>query len=198
MEPKLLSEAKWFCVNNQFFVSLIRPTDPLGEILMEGNAVKNLDTNRTEQNSGVSGKATFSLGILSPQGKAGSVRKFEFEVYAGPKDYKLLTGLGSDQNKVMQFGVFWWVSEPLSYLLDVFSGIFGSYGLGIIVLTILIKLILWPLTAKATKSQKKCRPYRSPWLPFAKTQRQPQKLNQEMMKFYKEHKAIHLPVAGQS
>ena len=189
MEPKLLSEAKWFCVNNQFFVSLIRPTDPLGEILMEGNAVKNLDTNRTEQNSGVSGKATFSLGILSPQGKAGSVRKFEFEVYAGPKDYKLLTGLGSDQNKVMQFGVFWWVSEPLSYLLDVFSGIFGSYGLGIIVLTILIKLILWPLTAKATKSQKKMQALQEPMAALREKHKgSPQKLNQEMMKFYKEHK----------
>ena len=191
MEPRLLSEAKWFCVNNQFFVNLIRPVGQLGEILMEGNSAQNPDTNRTEEQSGVSGKATFNLGILKP----GEVRSFDFEIYAGPKDYKLLTELGSDQNKVMQFGVFWWVSEPLSYLLDLFSGMLGSYGLGIIVLTILMKLILWPLTAKATRSQKKMQALQEPMAALReKHKASPQKLNQEMMKFYKEHKVN--PFAG--
>ena len=191
MEPRLLSEAKWFCVNNQFFVNLIRPVGQLGEILMEGNSAQNPDTNRTEEQSGVSGKATFNLGILKP----GEVRSFDFEIYVGPKDYKLLTELGSDQNKVMQFGVFWWVSEPLSYLLDLFSGMLGSYGLGIIVLTILMKLILWPLTAKATRSQKKMQALQEPMTALReKHKASPQKLNQEMMKFYKEHKVN--PFAG--
>ena len=191
MEPRLLSEAKWFCVNNQFFVNLIRPVGALGEILMEGNSAQNPDTNRTEEQSGVSGKATFNLGILKP----GEVRSLDFEIYAGPKDYKLLTELGSDQNKVMQFGVFWWVSEPLSYLLDLFSGMLGSYGLGIIVLTILMKLILWPLTAKATRSQKKMQALQEPMAALREKHKgSPQKLNQEMMKFYKEHKVN--PFAG--
>ena len=113
----------------------------------------------------MSGKVTFNLGILKP----GEVRSLDFEIYAGPKDYKLLTELGSDQNKVMQFGVFWWVSEPLSYLLDLFSGMLGSYGLGIIVLTILMKLILWPLTAKLHVLRKRCRHFRSLWQPYAKS-----------------------------
>ena len=191
MEPRLLSEAKWFCVNNQFFVNLVRPVKPLGEILIEGNSATNPDNNRTEGQSGVSGKVTFNLGILKP----GEVRSLDFEIYAGPKDYKLLTELGSDQNKVMQFGVFWWVSEPLSYLLDLFSGMLGSYGLGIIVLTILMKLILWPLTAKATRSQKKMQALQEPMAALREKHKgSPQKLNQEMMKFYKEHKVN--PFAG--
>ena len=191
MESRLLSEAKWFCVNNQFFVNLIRPIKPLGEILIEGESAKNPDTNLTEEQSGVLGKATFNLGILKP----GEIRKLDFEIYAGPKDYKLLTELGSDQNKVMQFGVFWWVSEPLSYLLDLFSGMLGSYGLGIIVLTILMKLILWPLTAKATRSQKKMQALQEPMAALREKHKgNPQKLNQEVMKFYKEHKVN--PFAG--
>lgn len=191
MEPRLLSEAKWFCVNNQFFVNLIRPVKLLGEILIEGNSAHNPDNNRTEERSGVSGKVTFNLGILKP----GEVRSLDFEIYAGPKDYKLLTELGSEQNKVMQFGVFWWVSEPLSYLLDLFSGMLGSYGLGIIVLTILMKLILWPLTAKATRSQKKMQALQEPMAALREKHKgSPQKLNQEMMKFYKEHKVN--PFAG--
>ena len=139
----------------------------------------------------MSGKVTFNLGIIKP----GEVRSLDFEIYAGPKDYKLLTELGSDQNKVMQFGVFWWVSEPLSYLLDLFSGMLGSYGLGIIVLTILMKLILWPLTAKATRSQKKMQALQEPMAALREKHKgSPQKLNQEMMKFYKEHKVN--PFAG--
>ena len=191
MEPRLLSEAKWFCVNNQFFVNIIRPVTSLGEILIEGSSAQNTDSNRTEEQSGVSGKVTFNLGIIKP----GEVRSLDFEIYAGPKDYKLLTELGSDQNKVMQFGVFWWVSEPLSYLLDLFSGMLGSYGLGIIVLTILMKLILWPLTAKATRSQKKMQALQEPMAALREKHKgSPQKLNQEMMKFYKEHKVN--PFAG--
>jgi YidC/Oxa1 family membrane protein insertase len=191
MEPRLLSEAKWVCVNNQFFVNLIRPINSLGEILVEGESVKKKDSNNTETQSGVGGNITFALGVLAP----GEVRNLELEVYSGPKDHKLLSELGSDQNKVMQFGVFWWISEPLSYLLDLFSGILGSYGLGIIVLTILMKLILWPLTAKATRSQKKMQALQEPMAALREKHKgSPQKLNQEMMKFYKEHKVN--PFAG--
>ncbi len=191
MEPRLLSEAKWVCVNNQFFVNLIRPINSLGEILVEGELAKKKDSNQTEAQSGVAGNITFSLGVLAP----GEMRNLEFEVYSGPKDYKLLSELGSDQNKVMQFGVFWWISEPLSFLLDLFSGILGSYGLGIIVLTILVKLILWPLTAKATRSQKKMQALQEPMTALREKHKgNPQKLNQEMMKFYKEHKVN--PFAG--
>ena len=43
------------------FVNLIRPIDSLGETLIEGNSIRNLDTNRTEQNSGISEKATLAL-----------------------------------------------------------------------------------------------------------------------------------------
>ncbi len=191
MEPRLLSEAKWVCVNNQFFVNLIRPINSLGEILVEGESVKNNDSNKTAIQSGLGGKITFALGVLAP----GELRNLDFEVYSGPKDYKLLSELGSDQNKVMQFGVFWWISEPLSYLLDLFSGILGSYGWGIIVLTILMKLILWPLTAKATRSQKKMQALQEPMAALREKHKgSPQKLNQEMMKFYKEHKVN--PFAG--
>jgi YidC/Oxa1 family membrane protein insertase len=191
MEPRSLSEAKWFCVNNQFFVNLVKPLSQLGEVVITGVSDKITDPDQTEDAIGVQGSATFSLGVLQP----GEIRNFEFEIYSGPKDYKLLSELGSDQNKVMQFGVFWWVSEPLSYLLNLFSGLLGSYGLGIILLTILVKLTLWPLTAKATRSQKKMQALQEPMAELREKHKgSPQKLNQEMMKFYKEHKVN--PFAG--
>ena len=62
----------------------------------------------------------------------------------------------------MQFGVFWWLSEPLSWLLNKLQSILGSYGLAIIALTILVKLLLWPPDAKATRSQKKMQALQGP------------------------------------
>ena len=62
----------------------------------------------------------------------------------------------------MQFGVFWWLSEPFSWLLNKFHSLLGSYGFAIIALTILLKLLLWPLTAKATRSQKKMQALQGP------------------------------------
>jgi YidC/Oxa1 family membrane protein insertase len=71
----------------------------------------------------------------------------------------------------------------------------GSYGLGIIVLTVLVKLILWPLTAQATRSQKKMQALQGPLAKLREKHKgSPQKLNQEMMKFYKEYKVN--PFAG--
>ena len=85
MEPRLLSEAKWVCVNNQFFVNLIRPINSLGEVLVEGESVKKKDPNNVETQSGVGGNITFALGVLAPR----EVHNLELEVYSGPKDHKL-------------------------------------------------------------------------------------------------------------
>jgi YidC/Oxa1 family membrane protein insertase len=191
MTPRLLSKAKWACVNNQFFVNLIRPLGEFSDVTVSGNSANIKERNSTEEILGVEGAITFPLGII----ESNSTKELEFEVYLGPKDYKLLSELGAEQNKVMQFGIFWWVSEPLSYLLDLLSGIFGNYGIGIIVLTILVKLVLWPLTAQATRSQKKMQALQEPMGALREKHKgNPQKLNQEMMKFYKEHKVN--PFAG--
>ena len=67
--------------------------------------------------------------------------------------------------------------------------------MAIIALTILVKLLLWPLTAKATRSQKKMQALQGPMGKLKeKYKGNPQKLNQEMMKFYKENKVN--PFAG--
>ena len=67
--------------------------------------------------------------------------------------------------------------------------------MAIVVLTILVKLVLWPLTAQATRSQKKMQSLQGPMSKLREKHKgNSQKLNQEMMKFYKEHKVN--PFAG--
>ncbi|MDA7822025.1 YidC/Oxa1 family insertase periplasmic-domain containing protein [Opitutales bacterium] len=191
IEPRRLSKAKWACVNNQFFVNLLRPESELNDFRVWGESVQSETDKSGNEILGISGAVSFPLGIL----KAQQSKEFSFQLYVGPKDYVELSKLEHEQKKVMQFGVFWWISEPLSWSLNKLSSLFGSYGLGIIVLTILVKLILWPLTAQATRSQKKMQALQGPLGKLReKFKGNPQKLNQEMMKFYKEHKVN--PFAG--
>lgn len=191
IEPRRLSKAKWACVNNQFFVNILKPESELTDFRVMGESVQTTTSVDGKEILGISGAISFPLGILKP----GEPKEFSFSLYAGPKDYVELSKLSAEQKKVMQFGIFWWISEPLSWSLNKLSSIFGSYGLGIIVLTILVKLILWPLTAQATRSQKKMQALQGPLSKLREKHKgSPQKLNQEMMKFYKEHKVN--PFAG--
>ncbi len=191
IEPRKLSKAKWACVNNQFFVNLLRPDSELSDLRVWAESVQSPQDLNGEETLGISGSISFPLGILQPN----EAKEFSFSLYAGPKDYVELSKLSFEQKKVMQFGIFWWISEPLSWSLNKLSSIFGSYGLGIIFLTIIVKLILWPLTAQATRSQKKMQALQGPLSKVReKYKGNPQKLNQEMMKFYKEHKVN--PFAG--
>ena len=190
METKKLSQAKWACVNNQFFINIIRPLDEFANSWIDGRSIK-MPESEQEDIEGVSGTISFPLAYLGPK----SSREFAFKIYAGPKDYAGLAELGHEQKKVMQFGVFWWISEPFSWVLNKLHGFLGSYGLAIVVLTILVKLILWPLTAQATRSQKKMQSLQGPMSKLREKHKgNSQKLNQEMMKFYKEHKVN--PFAG--
>ena len=191
IEPRRLSKAKWACVNNQFFVNLLRPESELNDFRVWGESVQSSIDESGNEILGISGAVSFPLGIFKPK----QTKEFSFKVYSGPKDYIELSKLANEQKKVMQFGVFWWISEPLSWSLNKLSSLLGSYGLGIIVLTVLVKLILWPLTAQATRSQKKMQALQGPLAKLReKLKGSPQKLNQEMMKFYKEYKVN--PFAG--
>ncbi len=191
IDPRRLSKVKWACVNNQFFVNIIRPETELSDFRVWAESSQQNHDEEGREILGINGAISFPLGILKPL----EAKEFTFQVYAGPKDYVELAKLSHEQKKVMQFGVFWWISEPLSWSLNKLSSIFGSYGIGIIVLTILVKLALWPLTAQATRSQKKMQALQGPLAKLREKHKgSPQKLNQEMMKFYKEHKVN--PFAG--
>ena len=191
IQPRKLFKAKWACVNNQFFVNLLQPETELGDFCVWGEKAPPTTDKEGREILGISGCVSFPVGRLKPQ----QTKEFVFNLYAGPKDYVELSTLSHDQKKVMQFGIFWWISEPLSWSLNKLSSIFGSYGVGIILLTILVKLILWPLTAQATRSQKKMQALQGPLSKLREKHKgSPQKLNQEMMKFYKEHKVN--PFAG--
>ncbi len=182
-EGKKLSAAKWASVNNQFFVSILRPKEEK-DAVVRGMPIEPITgDNASNQEQGVTGSISIPFGDISP----GESRSVECFYYAGPKDYMILSSLGMEQDKVMQFNPFEWVSAPMNWFLNKLQDILGNFGLAIILLTIVLKLVLWPLTAKATRSQKRMQALQEPMAKLReKHKNDSQKMNQEMMKFYKE------------
>ena len=116
-----------------------------------------------------------------------------FTVYLGPMDYAVLKKYGVDlQTLVMNRDWYERLFRPISLLIlpafKFLHGFIPNYGLVIIIFSILIKLLLHPLTKKSYQSMSEMQ-YLQPKMTQLKEQykNDPQRLNQEMMKLYKEH-----------
>jgi YidC/Oxa1 family membrane protein insertase len=108
-----------------------------------------------------------------------------FIFYGGPKELKQLEALGMD--KAIDFGIFGFLAKPLLKFFLFLHQYIHNWGLVIIVLTLIIKILLHPLTHKGFESMKKMQEL-APKLEELKKRykNDPQKLNEEMMKLYKE------------
>lgn len=84
-----------------------------------------------------------------------------FQIYAGPREYRRLRLLDHSESDVLDYGAFLGIlpTGPFSkLLLNSMNGLYnilGSYALAIIILTIIVKALLWPLQGKANKNMKK-------------------------------------------
>jgi YidC/Oxa1 family membrane protein insertase len=112
-----------------------------------------------------------------------------FTLFLGPKDLDLLTALGKGLNRSIDFGYFTFVSAPLLHVLRFFHRFTGNYGIDIILLTIIIKLLLAPLTHKSFVSMKqmqKLQPQMQRIRDRFKDDKE--KMNREIMDLYKRNK----------
>ncbi len=76
----------------------------------------------------------------------------ELSWWIGPKDAKLLDNAPNELKKTIHYGIFGILATPLLWLLNFFQSFVGNWGIAIILLTIFIKLLFWPLTKKSYKS----------------------------------------------
>lgn len=77
--------------------------------------------------------------------------------YAGPKDQYRLEEIAQGLNLTVDYGFLWWLAQPLFYLLDFIHGIVHNWGVAIILLTVIVKILLYPLSAASFKSMAKMR-----------------------------------------
>ncbi len=133
---------------------------------------------------------THSLKLDSADVAPGETLSRRFVIYAGPKSYDALKSSRLGFEKILHtkiLGGFW---IYFLILLKFFYKIFHNYGVAIIVLSSLIKLIFAPLTHMSFDSMRKMQALQ-PKLKALQEQhkKDPQKLNQEVMELYKKHKA---------
>jgi YidC/Oxa1 family membrane protein insertase len=165
----------WVAVKNRFFVT----------------AVCGMKESATDFKAFVTRDAKMSDYVLknvsATVGMAKNTKSRKYTFFAGPKKQSLLWDLG--MRDVMEFGMWRWVCYPMVWLLNLFHSWVPSFGIGIILLTIFVRLVFWPLTHKSTISMRRM----SEIQPKMKEIREkfkdnPQRLQQETWALYRDNK----------
>ncbi|EXF91699.1 insertase [Pseudomonas fluorescens HK44] len=110
-------------------------------------------------------------------------------LYAGPKSQAILKELSPGLELTVDYGILWFIAQPIFWLLQHIHAIVGNWGWSIIFLTMLIKGIFFPLSAASYKSMARMRAV-APKLAALKEQHgdDRQKMSQSMMELYKKEK----------
>ncbi len=193
---------RWLGVENQFFAVLLTPA---GDHTIQHAVFQCFNQRNSEGyilgTSGSEGMdeegyllpglepdieaAAFFPAVNVPAGKSISL---SYGLYAGPKDYNRLDALGDNQGELMNYGMFSILIVPMLTILHVWYLLFHNYGVAIILLTLMIKAITWPLQSIANRSGKRMQAL-APKLKDlqAKYKDQPEKLQTETFAMYREY-----------
>jgi YidC/Oxa1 family membrane protein insertase len=113
--------------------------------------------------------------------------------YVGPKDFDILAGIDRDLVRTIDFGMFAIIVVPLLRTLDWIHGYVGNYGWSIVILTVIINLIMFPLRHKQVVSMRKMQSIQPEvkviqdrYAKLKATDPAKQKMNQELMALYRE------------
>ncbi len=87
----------------------------------------------------------------------GENQTIEAGFWAGPKDQYRLDEISPNLGLTIDYGLFYFIASPIFWLLTEINDLVGNYGFSILLLTLVIKIILYPLSAKSLKSMAKMR-----------------------------------------
>jgi YidC/Oxa1 family membrane protein insertase len=121
--------------------------------------------------------------------QAGQATTVTSTLYMGPKDQDVLAGIADGLDLTVDYGILWWISQPLFKLLQLIQGLVINWGLAIVIITILVKGVMYPLTKKQYESMAKMRNL-APKMAQLKERHgdDRQKMSQAMMEMYKKEK----------
>ncbi|MBS9403371.1 membrane protein insertase YidC [Halomonas sp. TRM85114] len=173
--PNRDAEGGWVAIIQHYFVSAWAPPQDQQNLYYA-------TTDSQNRNVAAFAGATQNLAA-DGQARLGAT------LYMGPKVQDYLEQVAPNLKLTVDFGWLWFIANPLFWLLDQIHDLLGNWGWSIVVLTIVVKLALWPLSAKAYKSMGRMRKL-GPEMQRLKEQYgdDRQKMSQEMMKFYQKEK----------
>ena len=112
-----------------------------------------------------------------------------FTLYAGPKIFTLLEAQGHGMEQMIDYGWFSILAKPMFWLLRHFYVITKNYGIAIILLTLVVRALLFYPSLKSATAMEEMKKLQPQLLTIReKYKKDPTRMNQEMMKLYKEHK----------
>ncbi|MGM0481035.1 MAG: membrane protein insertase YidC [Pseudomonadota bacterium] len=141
--------------------------------------------------SRVAGNSQAIIGVIYPmqQVNAGSTETIESTVYMGPKDQDSMAQLVENLDLTVDYGFLWWLAQPIFKLLQFLQSIVLNWGLAIILTTVVVKALLFPLTKAQYVSMAKMRMLQPKMTALRERYGSDrQKMSQAMMKLYKEEK----------
>jgi len=187
----------WAGVNDQFFATIFRTESPYATELWGSRFPVVIDGDEEASRKKRMFAAEAGVGLPRLDMNPGDQTTLRYHLYLGPKEFARLKGLGHDLERVMHYDeipilgwLFGWAIKPLASLLIGglvwMQGFVGNYGIAIIAITILIRLLIWPVYAKSARTMKRM----SKLTPMMQEIREkhadePQKMNEEMMKLYR-------------
>jgi YidC/Oxa1 family membrane protein insertase len=129
-------------------------------------------------------------GKEDPQAFIHGGSNITFSGFIGPKNHRDLAALNPELIDVIDYGWFTFIAKPMFLLLQFIQGYVGNWGWTIVILTILIKLVLFPLSFKGMVSMQKLKDLAPKMKEIqAKYKDDKQKQSMHMMELYKKHGA---------
>ncbi len=166
---------KWIALQSRYFMSGLIPDQIEDTSLQLALKSENILTARYLQ----------AEKAIQP----GTQQTYKYRLFIGPKITQELKKVGNDLDKLIDFGMFDFIAKPCVWLMNLFYSVIPNYGVAIIILTMLVKLILWPLGTKSYKSMSEMKRLQ----PLMKEIREKykndkKKMNEEVMGLYRTYK----------
>jgi YidC/Oxa1 family membrane protein insertase len=129
--------------------------------------------------------------IMSPQFSiaSGQTYSVSFRLFFGPKALDILKAQGNNLEQALNLGWFSAIAKPLLYVLKFFYKYTHNYGVAIIIITVILKILFFPLTHKSYKSMKEMQKLQPKMLELREKYKDDREaLNRATMELYKTHK----------
>lgn len=147
------------------------------------DVIPNFKSNYDKANETMIGK------LIYPSFAGTKSLDLKYKLYFGPKDVSTLQSVNANLSELVDFGMFSFIAEPLLRLMKWFYAFLGNWGLAIIALTVLVRLVVLPFNVMSYKSMSKMQAIQ----PTLKAVREkykddPVRMNQEVMGIMKQEK----------
>lgn len=172
---RISTKGGWVSMIEHYFVSAWVPPQDQNNNIFSG---------LNNQNQATIGYTGISVSVAP-----GETKTISSYLYVGPKDQDVLAELARGLDLTVDYGFLWWLAQPLFGLLSIIQGFVVNWGAAIIIITIIVKGLMYPLTKAQYESMAKMRAL-APKIQALKDRYgdDRQKMSQGMMDLYKKEK----------